>query len=158
MSRVKSISGSFVTESGKGAVPLANARIVHTMLRVVDLDRSIAFYTGALGMTLFRRESYPQGRFTLAFLGYGSETTGAAIELTHNWDHPEYRQGDGYGHIALAVGDIEAVCRRLEAQDVKIVRRAGPMTFRSPDRTDVEVIAFIEDPDGYRIEFIETGR
>jgi lactoylglutathione lyase len=140
------------------AAALASARIMHTMLRVANLERSIAFYTGPLGMTLFRRESYPQGRFTLAFLGYGSETTSAVIELTHNWDRSEYQHGEGYGHVALAVPDASAACRSLEAQDVKIIRQAGPMTFGSPDRVDVEVIAFIEDPDGYRIELIETGR
>jgi len=132
-------------------------RIVHTMIRVTDLERSIAFYTGPLGMTLFRTERYPQGRFTLAFVGYGSEQSSAVIELTHNWDTSEYQHGDAYGHIALGVRDAAAVCRALEAQGVKIIRQAAPMTFSSPDRTGVEVIAFLADPDGYRIELIETG-
>lgn len=131
------------------------ARLVHTMLRVTDLDRSVAFFTGPLGMTLFRREDYPEGRFTLAFVGYGSEATGAVIELTWNWDKIAYDRGTGYGHTALAVSDAAATCARLATEGVKILRPAGPMTFASPDRSEVEVIAFIEDPDGYRIELIE---
>lgn len=132
-------------------------RILHTMLRVTDLDRSVAFYTETLGMSLFRTERYPQGRFTLAFVGYGSEATGAVIELTHNWDTSEYQNGNAYGHIAIAVRDAAAVCRNLDAKGVPIIRPAGPMTFTSPDRTGVEVIAFLADPDGYRIELIETA-
>jgi lactoylglutathione lyase len=135
-----------------------SVRIMHTMLRVTDLERSLAFYTGPLGMTLFRTEDYPEGRFTLVFLGYGSEATSAVIELTHNWDTHEYASGNAYGHIALSVLDAAAACGQLEALGVKIVRPAAPMTFASPDRTTPEVIAFIEDPDGYRIELIETGR
>lgn len=141
-----------------GLAPNRCFRIMHTMLRVTDLDRSLAFYTGPLGMTLFRTEDYPEGRFTLAFVGYGSEATGAVIELTHNWDAGEYARGNAYGHIALAVLDAAAACGQLEAQGVKIVRPAGPMTFSSPDRTTPEVIAFIQDPDGYRIELIEVKR
>lgn len=133
------------------------SRIIHTMLRVTDLERSIAFYTGTLGMTLFRTERYPEGRFTLAFVGYGPEEAGAVIELTHNWDANEYQLGSAYGHIALAVRDAAAVCNRLEAKGFKIVRQAGPMTFSSPDRSSDEVIAFLSDPDGYRIELIETA-
>ncbi len=116
------------------------------MLRVADLERSIAFHTGPLGMTPLRRELYPQGRSTRAFLGYGDETMSATIELTHNWDRGEYQGGEGYGHIALAVPGARAACRSLAEQDIKIVRQAGSMTFGSPDRSDVEVIAFIEDP------------
>jgi lactoylglutathione lyase len=101
------------------------------------------------------REDYPEGRFTLALVGYGSEATGAVIELTCNWDTAAYNHGTGYGHIALAVSDTAAACAELAAQGVKIVRPAGPMTFASPNRSEVEVIAFIEDPDGYRIESIE---
>jgi len=137
------------------ATPGIGARLVHTMLRVTDLDRSVAFFTGPLGMTLFRREDYPEGRFTLAFVGYGSEATGAVIELTWNWDKTAYERGTGYGHIALGVSDAAAACARLAGEGVKILRPAGPMTFASPDRSEVEVIAFIEDPDGYRIELIE---
>lgn len=140
-----------------GTRGLAGARLVHTMLRVTDLERSIAFYTGPLGMTLFRTEDYPEGRFTLAFVGYGSEATSAVIELTHNCDTTEYQRGNGFGHIALGVRDAKAACEALAQQGVKIIRPAGPMTHSSPDRSDKEVIAFISDPDGYRIELIETA-
>jgi lactoylglutathione lyase len=126
------------------------------MLRVRDLERSLAFYTGALGMTLFRREAYPQGQFTLAFVGYGDEALGAVLELTHNWGTTAYDVGSGYGHIALAVADAGAACAELAAKGVKVIRPPGPMNFASPDRTSAEVIAFVEDPDGYRIELIET--
>jgi lactoylglutathione lyase len=132
-------------------------RLLHTMLRVGDLDRSVAFYTERLGMRLFRKESYPEDRFTLAFVGYGEETTSSAIELTWNWDRTQYAHGTGFGHIALAVEDAEAFCARLEAVGVPIVRAPGPMRARSPDRDTAEIIAFIEDPDGYRIELIETS-
>lgn len=130
-------------------------RILHTMLRVRDLERSLAFYTGVLGMTLFRREAYPTGRFTLAFIGFGTEATSAVIELTHNWDVGEYSIGDGYGHIAVAVANAAESCAASAAKGAKIIRPAGPMTNASSDRTGVEVIAFIEDPDGYRVELIE---
>lgn len=135
----------------------SSARLLHTMLRVGDLDRSIAFYTDALGMRLFRKETYPDGRFTLAFVGYGEEATDSAIELTWNWDQVHYTHGTGFGHIAVAVRDAKASCARLEAMGVRVVRAAGPMRARSPERDDVEVIAFVEDPDGYRIELIETA-
>lgn len=134
-----------------------SARILHTMVRVKDLDSSIAFYTNLLGMKLFRKEQYPSGRFTLAFLGYGEEFSGATIELTHNWDKETYEHGSAFGHIALAVNDIHTMCERLEKQGVKILRAAGPMTFISPDRSESEIIAFIRDPDGYRIELIEQA-
>jgi len=134
----------------------SKARLIYTMLRVRDLDRALAFYTGALGMTLFRKETYPEGRFTLAFVGYGSEQTSAVIELTHNWDPQDYEIGTGYGHIGLAVPNASEACEALAKRGVKIVREAGPMRFTSPERTEQEVIAFIEDPDGYRIELIET--
>lgn len=132
------------------------ARVMHAMLRVTDLNRSIAFYIGPLGMTLFRREDYPDARFTLAFVGYGSEATSAVIELTHNWDTLKYERGNAYGHIALSVPDAAAACEMLARKGVKIIRPAGPMAFSSPDRSDIEVIAFVEDPDGYRIELIEN--
>lgn len=131
--------------------------ILHTMLRVGDLDRSIAFYTGMLGMRLFRRETYPDGRFTLAFVGYGDEAAASTIELTWNWDRTHYEHGTGYGHIALAVRDAAAACSALETAGARVIRAAGPMRARSPERDDVDIIAFIEDPDGYRIELIETG-
>ena len=130
-------------------------RLLHTMLRVADLERSLAFYVDTLGMTLFRREDYPTGGFTLAFIGYGSEATSAAIELTWNHGTSEYVRGNAYGHVAIGVDDVRATCDALTAKGVRIVRPPGPMTHRSPDRDDAEVIAFIEDPDGYRIELIE---
>ncbi|MBU0748919.1 MAG: lactoylglutathione lyase [Gammaproteobacteria bacterium] len=130
-------------------------RLLHTMLRVADLERSLAFYTGPLGMRLHRQERYPDGRFTLAFVGYGQEKTDASIELTHNWDETAYQQGTAYGHIALAVHSVAHSCARLQAAGVKVVRKAGPMQSRSPDRSAPEHIAFIEDPDGYRIELIQ---
>lgn len=132
-------------------------RILHTMLRVADLERSLAFYVDTLGMTLFRREAYPNGRFTLAFVGYGSEATSAVVELTWNWDTDVYERGNAYGHIAIGVEDARAACDALVAKGARLVRPAGPMSSRSPDRDDVETIAFIEDPDGYRIELIETA-
>jgi lactoylglutathione lyase len=130
-------------------------RILHTMLRVADLDRSLAFYVDTLGMTLFRKEDYPSGRFTLAFVGFGSEASSAVIELTHNWDITTYDRGNAYGHVALGVRDAYALCESLAVEGVKIVRPAGPMANASPDRAKVETIAFIEDPDGYRVELIE---
>lgn len=130
-------------------------RILHTMLRVADLERSLAFYVGTLGMTLLRREAYPDGRFTLAFVGFGSEENDAVIELTHNWETSGYDHGGGFGHIALGVDNACETCAALAAKGVKIVRPSGPMSSASPDRGDVEIIAFIEDPDGYRIELVQ---
>lgn len=141
----------FPSESNKLPV-----RVLHTMLRVLDIERSISFYTDKLGMQLFRKEHYPGGRFTLAFVGYGDESNGAVIELTHNWDQSTYELGTAYGHIALAVTDVKSTCASLEAVGVKLVRAPGPMTFNSPDRDASEIIAFIEDPDGYKIELIEA--
>ncbi|APV50962.1 lactoylglutathione lyase [Betaproteobacteria bacterium GR16-43] len=135
---------------------MKSARVVHTMLRVADLDRAVSFYTAKLGMTLLRREDYPAGRFTLAFVGYGAEADGACLELTHNWDRDTYDHGDAYGHMALAVDDVGATCLALERSGVHIARPAGPMSAASPDRARPEVIAFIEDPDGYRIELVEN--
>ncbi len=124
-------------------------RILHTMIRVGDLDRSIAFYTEVLGMQLLRRHDYPEGRFTLAFVGYGPEENEAVLELTHNWDTPAYNLGNGYGHVALAVPDAAAACSEIAKRGGKVVRPAGPMQHGST------VIAFVEDPDGYKIELIE---
>lgn len=124
-------------------------RILHTMLRVGDLDRSLAFYTDVLGMHELRRQDYPDGRFTLAFVGYQSETEGAVLELTHNWDTPAYELGNAYGHIALEVDDAYAACEQIRARGGKVVREAGPMKHGST------VIAFVEDPDGYKVELIQ---
>ena len=124
--------------------------ILHTMLRVGDLERSIAFYTEVLGMHLLRRQDYPEGRFTLAFLGYCEEEAGSVIELTRNWDTSTYEIGNGFGHIALGVSDIYAMCDQIKANGGKIIREAGPMKHGST------LIAFAEDPDGYKIELIET--
>lgn len=126
-------------------------RILHTMLRVGDLDRSLAFYTEVLGMRLLRRNDYPEGRFTLAFVGYGSEADGAVIELTHNWDTKSYEQGNAFGHVALEVDDAYAACAAIRERGGKVVREAGPMKHGST------VIAFVEDPDGYKIELIQRG-
>lgn len=124
-------------------------RLLHTMLRVGDLDRSIGFYCEVLGMRLLRRKDYPGGRFTLAFVGYGEESDTAVIELTHNWDTSEYDLGNAFGHIAIAVSDIYGVCGRIREQGGNVVREPGPMKHGST------VIAFVEDPDGYKIELIE---
>lgn len=124
-------------------------RLLHTMLRVVDLDRSIAFYTEVLGMRLLRRTDYPEGRFTLAFVGYQPESEGAVIELTHNWDVTAYEPGNAFGHLAIGVADAAAACERIRAAGGKVVREAGPMKHGST------VIAFVEDPDGYKIELIQ---
>jgi lactoylglutathione lyase len=125
-------------------------RMMHTMLRVKDLDKSIDFYTRLLGMQLLRRNDFPGGKFTLAFVGYGPEQDNTVIELTYNWDRPEgYELGTAYGHIALGVHDIFGICRELEAAGAKIPRKPGPMMHGTTN------IAFIEDPDGYRIELID---
>lgn len=125
-------------------------RFLHTMLRVLDLEKSIDFYTRHLGMQVLRRQDYPEGRFTLAFIGYGPESGNTVIELTHNWDQKEpYEIGTGFGHLALGVTDIYGTCDALRKDGVKITREPGPMKHGST------VIAFIEDPDGYKIELIE---
>jgi len=130
--------------------------ILYTMIRVGDLDRSIAFYRDALGMREVRRETFPEGRFTLVFMGYGNDPSMPTVELTWNWDETEYTHGSGYGHIALEVADIAGACERLQAQGVNILRPAGPMKFAPEETGERENIAFIEDPDGYRIELIEV--
>ena len=124
-------------------------RMLHTMLRVGDLERSLAFYTGPLGMKLLRKHDFPGGRFTLAFVGYGDESETAVLELTHNWDTSRYEIGTGYGHVALGVDDIYATCARMREDGVKITREPGPMQHGTT------VIAFVEDPDGYKIELIQ---
>ncbi|NJK40887.1 MAG: lactoylglutathione lyase [Acaryochloridaceae cyanobacterium SU_2_1] len=124
-------------------------KILHTMLRVADLDQSLAFYCDLLGMTLLRRQDYPSGEFTLAFVGYGDESDHTVLELTHNWGTSAYTLGDAYGHIALGVDDIYATCADLQQRGGKVTRAPGPMKHGST------VIAFIEDPDGYKIELIQ---
>ena len=126
-------------------------RLLHTMLRVGNLDKSLAFYTDIMGMQLLRKKDYPEGRFTLAFVGYQPESEGAVIELTHNWDTDHYDVGTGYGHIALEVADAYATCDAIRARGGNIVREAGPM------KHSTTVIAFIEDPDGYKIELIQRA-
>ena len=125
-------------------------RMMHTMIRVVDLDKSIQFYTELLGMTLLRRDDYPEGKFTNAFVGYGPESTDTVVELTFNWGREEgYDHGNAFGHLALGVRDIYAVCAALEKQGAKIPRPPGPMKHGTTH------IAFVEDPDGYKIELID---
>jgi lactoylglutathione lyase len=143
------VSSAPATSKGAAA---AGPRFLHTMLRVFDLDRSLTFYTEQLGMKLIRKKDYPTGEFTLAFVGYGDEADSTVIELTHNWGQKEpYSLGSGFGHLAIGVGDIYGVCEKLAAAGVKIPRPPGPMKHGG------SVIAFIEDPDGYKIELIQKG-
>ena len=125
--------------------------MLHTMLRVGELDRSIDFYTNVLGRQLLRRKDYPEGKFTLAFVGYGDESAHTVIELTDNWDTDSYDLGNGFGHIALAVEDAAAACDAIRQRGGNVVREAGPM------KHGTTVIAFVEDPDGYKIELIERS-
>jgi lactoylglutathione lyase len=124
-------------------------RILHTMLRVTDLEKSLTFYTGVLGMKLLRRNDYPDGKFTLAFVGYTDEASGAVIELTCNWGTDKYDLGNAFGHIAIEVEDAYTACENIKQRGGKVVREAGKMKHGST------VIAFVEDPDGYRIELIQ---
>ena len=126
-------------------------RVLHTMIRVGDLDRSIRFYTDVLGMQLLRRKDYPDGKFTLAFVGYGPETEHAVVELTYNWGTDKYDLGNAFGHIALEVDDAYKACEDIRKRGGKVTREAGPMKHGST------VIAFVEDPDGYKIELIQRG-
>lgn len=124
-------------------------RLLHTMLRVGDLEKSLEFYCDVLGMQLLRRNDYPSGRFTLAFVGYGDEARHSVIELTHNWDTAVYDVGNGFGHLAIEVENAATACEQVKQRGGKVVREAGPMKHGST------IIAFVEDPDGYKIEFIE---
>jgi lactoylglutathione lyase len=123
-------------------------RLLHTMLRVGNLEKSIAFYTEILGMRLLRQKDYPEGKFTLAFVGYGSEAKHSVIELTYNWDQHEYNLGDAFGHLAIQVEDVYQATESIKQQGGKILREAGPMN------AGTTIIAFVEDPDGYPIELI----
>ncbi|AQS52016.1 MAG TPA: lactoylglutathione lyase [Paenalcaligenes hominis] len=125
-------------------------RLLHTMLRVGNLQRSLDFYTNVLGMTLLRQKDYPDGKFTLAFVGYGDESDTTVLELTHNWDTESYDLGNGYGHIAIEVEDAYKACDTIKAKGGKVIREAGPMMHGTT------VIAFVEDPDGYKIELIQA--
>lgn len=123
-------------------------RLLHTMLRVTDLQSSIGFYTQMLGMSLLRRKDYPDGKFTLAFLGYGNEADHTVLELTHNWETDSYEMGNAYGHIAIGVNDVYEACEKIRASGGKVVREPGPM------KHGTTILAFVEDPDGYKIELL----
>jgi lactoylglutathione lyase len=127
-------------------------RLLHTMLRVGNLERSTEFYTKVLGMRVLRQKDYPDGRFTLAFVGYGAEDTDTVLELTHNWDTASYDLGNAYGHIAIEVDDAYRACEEVKKRGGRVTREAGPM------KHGTTVIAFVEDPDGYKIEFIQKKR
>ncbi len=124
-------------------------RMMHTMLRVTNLDRALQFYCEVLGMKMIRRNDYAEGRFTLAFVGYGDERATTVLELTHNWDTDSYAMGAAYGHIAIGVEDVYATCESIRARGGKIVREAGPM------KGGKTVLAFVEDPDGYKVEILQ---
>ncbi|HZV98542.1 MAG TPA: lactoylglutathione lyase [Methylophilaceae bacterium] len=126
-------------------------RMLHTMLRVGDLQRSINFYQDILGMKLLRKHDYTDGKFSLAFIGYGDEKDHTVLELTHNWDTANYDKGNAYGHVAIEVDDAYKACEEVKKAGGKVVREAGPMMHGTT------IIAFIEDPDGYKIEFIQKG-
>jgi len=127
-------------------------RMLHTMLRVTNLDESLRFYCDVLGMQLLRKHDFPSGKFTLAFVGYGDESETTVLELTHNWDVSSYDLGDAYGHIAIGVDDVYAACDRIRERGGKVVRDAGPM------KGGTAVIAFVEDPDGYKVEIVAERR
>nr|WP_320135979.1 lactoylglutathione lyase [uncultured Amphritea sp.] len=127
-------------------------RLLHTMLRVTDLQKSIAFYTEMLDMKLLRSNDFPDGKFTLAFLGYGDEADSTVLELTHNWETDSYEMGNAYGHIAIEVDDVYAACDKIKALGGEVVREAGPMKHGST------ILAFVRDPDGYMIELLGSNR
>ena len=126
-------------------------RILHTMIRVGNLEKSLDFYQNIFDMKLLRKQDYPGGKFTLAFLGYGEEESNTVLELTYNWDTDQYDLGNGYGHLAIEVDNAAAACDRVRQLGGKVTREAGPMAHGTT------VIAFVEDPDGYKVELIEKG-
>ena len=126
-------------------------RLLHTMLRTGNLDESITFYTEVMEMKLLRRNDYPEGEFTLAFLGYGDESENTVLELTYNWGTESYEQGTGFGHIAIEVDDVYAACEKIKARGGKVIREAGPM------KHGTRVLAFVEDPDGYKVELLSPA-
>jgi len=126
-------------------------KLLHTMIRVKDLEKSLAFYTDVLSMRLLRKHDYPEGKFTLAFVGYGDEKNHSVVELTYNWDNRDYDLGDGFGHLAIGVDDIYKICDGIKEKGGNVVREPGPM------KHGTTVIAFAEDPDGYKIELIEIS-
>ena len=131
---------------------MTEARLLHTMLRVKDLDRSVEFYTKLLGMTELRRRDVPDGKYTLAFVGYGDESTTSVLELTYNWDQTTpYDMGSGFGHLAVGLPDVYKACADLKAAGATITREAGPVKFGTT------VIAFVEDPDGYKVELVQRS-
>ena len=147
-----------MTNANNQVAPVFPTRILYTMVRVGNLDKSIAFYKNAFGMRELRRETFTDARFTLVFMGYGNANTQPTIELTWNWDDDKYSHGSGYGHIALGVEDIYVACDHLEKMGVTITRAPGPM-MNAPDETGhKEVIAFLKDLDGYNIELIEISK
>jgi len=133
------------------------SRILYTMFRVANLENSVAFYQKALGMKELRRENFTEGRFTLVFMGYGEEASEAVIELTYNWDKDNYQHGTRYGHVALEVNDIYATSLQLKAAGITVLRDPGPMSYAVDETGHREIIAFIEDPDGYKIELIQAS-
>ena len=126
-------------------------RILHTMLRVNDLNESIDFYSNLFGMKVLRKKDYPEGKFSLAFIGYGDEKDNSVIELTYNWDKKEYNQGNAFGHIAIEVDDVYEACEQIKNKGGKVIRKAGSMMGSEL------ILAFIEDPNGYKIELIQKG-
>lgn len=137
-------------DASQSSPPMEGARLLHTMLRVRDLNRSLDFYTRLLGMRLLRQQNFEEGRFTLAFLGYGGESETTVLELTRNWGQHDYVLGTAYGHMAIGVKDVTATTRALATAGVKVVRPAGPL--KGDPR---EIISFVEDPDGYKLELIQ---
>ena len=140
------------TQTQQTAIDTSGFRFLHTMIRVLDLDRSLDFYTRLMGMKLLRRRDVPDGRYTIAFVGYEDDATGTVVELTHNWDQKEpYTIGSGFGHLAIGMADLYGVCAALAKEGVKIPRPPGPLKFGTTH------IAFVEDPDGYKIELIQRS-